>query len=129
MALQRFLGVKLLGRRSGRNHLPDAVQAAAPHGLPLLLVHAGTVIAAFRLTAYTATALTLIFDAALAADTVGVSVSLQPGMTVQIRRLHSPLLRRATPAAPRPRVPGNKPWGGTALYEWTRTAMDTPPTL
>jgi hypothetical protein len=72
------------------------------------------VIAAFGLTAYTATALTLTFDAALAADTVGMCVSLQPGMTVQIRRLHSPLLRHATPAAPHPRGPGNEPRGGTA---------------
>ena len=131
LALQQMLGQMLLGRHSGRNHLPAALQAAPPEGLPLLLVQSGTVIAAFRLTCCTGTALTLTTDAALGSHTLGQNLPMLAGMTVQVRRLTSPLKTATSPAVRRPPrpAPPEVPWGRTAQYEWTRSAMDAPPAV
>jgi hypothetical protein len=127
VAVQQRLGTMLMGRHSGRRHLTGALQAAGPGGLPVVLVHVGTVIAAARLISISEQGMSLVSDQRLAGQLAGRFIEMLPGMTVQVRRSSIP----ATTAPPMPprTLPPSRPMGRLAQYEWTMAAMDMPPAL
>jgi hypothetical protein len=126
-ALQGLLGQMLMGQRSGRRHLPAALAAAGPGGLPVLLIRDGVVKAAARMVQIGPGGLSLVSDDDLAQQLLGALVPMLPGMTVQIHRRVPP-----TPPPPprrdlpRPRPPP-PPVGNFEQYTWTMAAMDDPP--
>lgn len=129
-ALQGLLGKMLMGQRSGRRHLPAALAATGPGGLPVLLIRDGVVKAAARMVQISPGGLSLVFDDDLAHEMLGRSVPMLPGMTVQIHRRVPP----PPPAPPQrrdlPRYrPPPPPVGNFEQYTWTMSAMDDPPPI
>lgn len=126
-ALQDLLGKMLMGQRSGRRHLPAALAAAGPGGLPVLLIRDGVVKSAVQMLQVGSGGLSLMSDHSLAQEMIGTSVPMLPGMTVQIHR-RIPLPPAATPRRHLPRYrPPPRPVGNFEQYTWTMAAMDEPP--